>query len=309
MDTEHVKTFIEIVREGSFSRAARNLDLAQPTVSGRIQALEQEVGGALLVRGGARVRLTDLGESFLPFARRALETLQEGVEATRAAQGGQRGILRVGPFTSVATTLLPGVLTHFQRTYPGIDLRIRDGYHEEVVRLLQDGLVELGHVLWPWPLTPAEVVPLVHFREPLVFVASPQNPLIRKGSVTTAELIASGEPFYHLGSGQQWTKIIAAIRAAGRGNIDAPLATAYELTLNGTGVALFTRSLVHRDLQAGRLVELTVSDAAPDYRGVALVRYVFRDRLSAMAVNFVKTFEEEARRAPWVTMVTGQVEM
>jgi DNA-binding transcriptional LysR family regulator len=48
MDTEEIRTFLEIVRQGSFSKAARELDLAQPTVSTRIQALDKEAGGALL---------------------------------------------------------------------------------------------------------------------------------------------------------------------------------------------------------------------------------------------------------------------
>src|SRR5215212_9252210 len=113
MDTDQIRTFLTIVSDGSFSRAARSLDVAQPTVSGRIQALELEIGGSLLVRGGSKVRLTELGESFLPFARRAVDTLREGVEAARATQGGNRGILRVATLTSIATTLLPRVLKQY----------------------------------------------------------------------------------------------------------------------------------------------------------------------------------------------------
>ena len=80
MDTDQLRTFERIVREGSFSRAAWSLDLAQPTVSARVHALEQAVGGPLFARSGRGVVLTDLGASFLPFARRALEVLDAGVE-------------------------------------------------------------------------------------------------------------------------------------------------------------------------------------------------------------------------------------
>ncbi|MGE3272326.1 MAG: LysR family transcriptional regulator, partial [Chloroflexota bacterium] len=52
MDTDQLRTFERIVREGSFSRAAWSLDLAQPTVSARMQALEQQVGGPLFARSG-----------------------------------------------------------------------------------------------------------------------------------------------------------------------------------------------------------------------------------------------------------------
>src|SRR4051794_25210598 len=96
VDTDQLVTFERIVREGSFSRAAWALDLAQPTVSARIRALEQAVGGPLFARSGRSVALTDLGASFLPYARRAIEVLDTGVEAARQAQVGQRGRVSIG---------------------------------------------------------------------------------------------------------------------------------------------------------------------------------------------------------------------
>ena len=72
MDLQQLTAFDRIVRQGSFSRAARELHIAQPTISARIQALEQEVGGPLLARSNQGVKLTALGVSFLPYARRAL---------------------------------------------------------------------------------------------------------------------------------------------------------------------------------------------------------------------------------------------
>ncbi|HNP72270.1 MAG TPA: LysR family transcriptional regulator, partial [Kouleothrix sp.] len=88
MDTEQLVMFERIAREGSFSRAAWALGVAQPTVSARVQALERAVGGQLFVRGSRGVALTDLGASFLPFARRALEVLDAGVAAAREAHAG-----------------------------------------------------------------------------------------------------------------------------------------------------------------------------------------------------------------------------
>ncbi|MCB9158140.1 MAG: LysR family transcriptional regulator, partial [Caldilineaceae bacterium] len=69
MDLQQLTAFDRIVRQGSFSRAARELHIAQPTISARIQALEQEVGGPLLARSNQGVKLTALGVSFLPYAR------------------------------------------------------------------------------------------------------------------------------------------------------------------------------------------------------------------------------------------------
>src|SRR5690242_12243270 len=87
MDIDQLSAFDRVVREGGFSRAAIALGIGQPAVSSRIRALEEAVGGALFVRG-RRIALTPLGESFLPYARRALEVLGEGVEAARLAGRG-----------------------------------------------------------------------------------------------------------------------------------------------------------------------------------------------------------------------------
>src|SRR5262245_22155681 len=90
MDTDQLLAFARVVREGSFSRAARTLDIGQPAVSARIQALEAQLGGPLLTRG-RRIGLTALGAGFLPFAQRALEALDEGKRSARLAQSGDRG--------------------------------------------------------------------------------------------------------------------------------------------------------------------------------------------------------------------------
>jgi DNA-binding transcriptional LysR family regulator len=119
------------------------------------------------------------------------------------------------------------------------------------------------------------------------------------------ELIRGTEPFFHLGSGRLWTLIVSRIRALGRSNIDAPLPTAYELVLRGMGVGLFTRGLVQADLTAGRLVEVSVADTRPDYRGIALVRHIARERLSPAAANFARLFRDEAQRAPGLTLAEG----
>src|SRR4051812_45921076 len=101
MDTEQLVAFQQIVREGSFTRAAVSLRVGQPAISARIRALEDAVGGPLFTRG-RRVSLTTLGESFLPYARRATEVLAEGVEAARLTRAGHRGRVTIAALGSLA---------------------------------------------------------------------------------------------------------------------------------------------------------------------------------------------------------------
>jgi len=137
MDREQLATFDRIAREGSFTRAAISLGIGQPAISARIQALEEQVGGTLFTRG-RRIALTTLGESFLPFARRALEVLGEGIEAARLAQIGQHGRIRLGSLASLAGGLVGPALSAFVRVHPRVECFVRAGDHERIVALLLD---------------------------------------------------------------------------------------------------------------------------------------------------------------------------
>src|SRR6185503_2352730 len=114
MDLDQLTAFERIARERSFSQAAWELDIAQSTISARVQALEREIGGALFARMGRRVVLTDIGTTFLPYARRGLEVLREGVEAAHQAQAGQAGQVTIGVLESLSGSFLGPALAHFQ---------------------------------------------------------------------------------------------------------------------------------------------------------------------------------------------------
>ena len=90
IDLDQLVTFERIVREGSFSAAAWALDIPQPTVSARIKTLEQTLGGSLFHRRGRQVTLTDLGQTFLPYVRRTIDILTEGIEMARQVKATWR---------------------------------------------------------------------------------------------------------------------------------------------------------------------------------------------------------------------------
>lgn len=303
MDMEQIRTFLEIVQQGSFSKAACTLDIAQPTVSARIQGLEKEVGGALLVRGGQRLTLTELGETFLPYAQRLLATFADGLKAVHLAQTGQRGLVRIGTFTSLGATLLPDVIATFNRRYPDVMVCVRTGINREIILGLQEGTLELGHATWPWTSAPPEIVPILQFREPLICVVAADHPMANRHGITLEEFAKANIPFFHLGSGQLYHKITSLVDLSEGSVNDVPLATGYELVLRGIGCALYTSSLVAKDLDAGRLVPLRVIDAEPNWRYVALVRNIRRGSLSQIATNFVSVFQQEVERTSELMLV------
>jgi DNA-binding transcriptional LysR family regulator len=291
MDLQQLMAFERIAREGSFSRAAWLLRIAQPTISARIQTLEQEVGGPLFVRGGRRVALTERGESFLPYARRALEVLNEGVEAARLTQVGQRGRVTVGTLQSLAGGLLASVIAGFHTAHPDVELFVRSGHNDLIVEMLRDGTVKVGLITAP-SLHP-DLTPLLHFREPLVLVASSGHVLAQRAPVSWQEVEQVGGPLLLVRWGPSMNPVLARMNLQVGRVVEAPIETILHLLRRGIGTAFLTRTLVMDDLLAGRLAEIGVGDLPPLFRESTLVRLA-RGALSPTVNDFVALMREEA---------------
>ncbi len=182
MDMDQIRAFATIVREGSFGRAALTLDLAQATMSTRIQALERAVGGPLFLRGGRRIALTERGESFLCYAQRALALLDEGVEASRLAQEGQRGRVTLAVEQTLAEGLLARAIARLHRRHPQVEVAVEAAGCDAVVGKVHDGAARLGLVSWPYPSHAYDALtPLVRLRDPLILAVGPAHPLAAGG--------------------------------------------------------------------------------------------------------------------------------
>jgi LysR family transcriptional regulator, low CO2-responsive transcriptional regulator len=272
MDTDQLLAFQRVVREGSFTRAAASLGIGQPAVSARIQALEAAVGGALFSRG-RRVALTALGESFLPYARRATDVLGEGLEAARLARTGHRGRVTLGTLGSLGGGLVGPALAEVTQAFPEVEWFVRAGDHERVIELLWDGIIELGLVTWPCTeAIAADLTRLLLFHEPVVLVASPDHALARRRRCTQDELARLGRPFLQLRWWQRHHPEIVRLAQRAGTTVDVPMETARQLCLGGAAVAFFTQTYIAEDLASGALVSISVRDLAPIFRDSALVR-------------------------------------
>jgi len=294
---DQLAAFDRIVREGSFSRAAWALGIAQPTISARIRALERDVGGPLFIRG-RRVALTERGVGFLPYARRALTAVLDGVEAARLAHGGQRGRLAVGALRSLTGYFLAPALTRFYARFPDVECLVREGLHWEVVEQLCDGAIELGLICWPCldPLL-ADMTPLLHLHEPVVLVAPRGHPLAGRTAVTRDDVVAQSDPFLLLRWWQAMPMDVTRLAAGARSVADVPMDTGRFLLAHGVGVGFFPRMVIAPDLESGRVVEVPVADLAPLYRDSALARLTRHAALSPVAANFLDILRDEAARA------------
>jgi DNA-binding transcriptional LysR family regulator len=118
-----LRVFVRVARTGSFSAAARELDLSQPSVSRIIAGLEKDVGGALVIRTTRAVTLTDVGRDYLTRVEAILASLEE---ADHAARGSRelRGSLRVAMPSSFGVREIIPVLPGFLARHPALNVSL-----------------------------------------------------------------------------------------------------------------------------------------------------------------------------------------
>jgi LysR family transcriptional regulator, low CO2-responsive transcriptional regulator len=294
MDRQQLVTFERIVREGSFNRAARVLAVSQAAISGRMRALEAEIGGPLFARGGRRVTLTEAGDAFLPYARRALAVLAEGVEAAQGAHTGRHGRVTVGAVDSVVDGLLVPVVARYRAAYPHVLLSIRTGHTPQILQELADGIVRLGLVTWSYLTGTVEVEVLARFREPLVAVVAPGHPLAGRPPLTVDDLVRAGAPYHETVWGTADDARIAPTSGRGWDEHELPHGLMRQLILRGIGAGFLPGTLVADDLAAGRLVAVPLADTEGFVREMALVRHAHADALPSAARAFVEAVRAEA---------------
>jgi DNA-binding transcriptional LysR family regulator len=129
MNLRQLQYLVAIADQGSFTRAAERLLVAQPSLSQQIKALEQELGGALLERLPSGVRLTAAGKAFLPEARAALAHADRARRDARSVLGLEAGEIEVATVTSVSFGVLPPAFERWRSRYPATTITLREYTH------------------------------------------------------------------------------------------------------------------------------------------------------------------------------------
>src|ERR1700736_4539253 len=146
MELRHLRYFVSVAEALSFTKAAKKLHTAQPSLTRQIKNLEEELGVRLLDRTKQPITLTDEGRSFLADARRLLALAAETVESVRRLHSGEVRVLNVGYVSNLYYELIPRTLASFHQAFPTISVNLFDLSCGEQFRALQDGKLDLGFV-------------------------------------------------------------------------------------------------------------------------------------------------------------------
>ena len=142
MKFDHIRTFLEIAASGSFSRTAENLNVTQSTVSGRVRAMEEQLGRPLFRRGHAGVELTSAGQRFRRYAE-GIERLWQQSQQQVALPEGYRTVLALGAQVSLWERLILDWMPRMRRQAPTVALQVQADYSHSLMRQLSDGLLDI----------------------------------------------------------------------------------------------------------------------------------------------------------------------
>jgi DNA-binding transcriptional LysR family regulator len=190
MDFDQLKTFVEVSRQKSFSRAAEKLHVTQPSISAQIRSLETYLGHRLLDRGGGKVTLTAAGRLFEPFAEDCLLRLNHVGLTLADMERLPRGSLTVSANDSTALYVLPLFFSKFKKQFPRVGLNIVRAERSKTLELVLNREVEFGVVSLPVK-DPRLHVEIIH-EDKLVLVVPVTHPLASIESVSLAHVAKYG---------------------------------------------------------------------------------------------------------------------
>jgi DNA-binding transcriptional LysR family regulator len=190
VDLFQLEAFVTVVREGSFSKAAKALFRTQPAVSQIIKRLEDEIGQPLFDRSSRRGVLTDAGQVLFDHAERLLNYRTQAVAALDDVRHLRRGQLVIASNELTCLYLLP-VLHEYRKMHPAVRLSIRRALASRIPAEVRDYGAEIGVVTYQ-PVDQG-LESIVVYRDELAFVVPPTHAFAKRREVSIKEL--GGEHF------------------------------------------------------------------------------------------------------------------
>src|SRR5439155_1335138 len=138
MQIHQLRYFCAVARTGSFTRAAQHEHLAQPSLSQQVRKLEDELGTRLFDRLGRTVRLTQMGEAFLPRAEAILRQVGAAKLEIQEMAGTEQGKLVIGAIPTIAPYFLPSRLASFARKFPRVQVSVVEEITNELLNRIQE---------------------------------------------------------------------------------------------------------------------------------------------------------------------------
>jgi LysR family hydrogen peroxide-inducible transcriptional activator len=290
MEFHQLRYFCAVARTGSFTRAAEEEGVAQPSLSQQIVKLEQTLGSRLFDRLGRSVQLTEYGRTLLPQAQAILRQANEARSSLESLRRGVGGHLSVGCIPTLTPYFLAPRLSDFAHRFPDVELRLLEETTPKLVELLQAGKLDLALVALP--VNSPEMLCSELFREPIWVVVGMDHRLAAQGQVKLPDL--RGEKMLLLKEGHCFRddalRICRRVRMPFHAMFETDqFSSIFPIVASGLGITLAPQ-MAAQTARACRLLPLE----RETFRRVGYIR-VRRHAVGAAQKAFVSWLREKVR--------------
>ena len=290
MNLRHLEHWLALADSGSFSRAAEKLHITQSALSRSIQALEEELGGALVDRIGKRNELTPLGRSVLERARRIVHEAAELKQGAAVLQQGGLGALQVGLGSGPGAMLMTAWLVHCARHHPGLRVSVSRGSTELQLQQLRERkldalVVDVRRVV---PAADLQIGPI--YEVPAGLLCRPGHPVLRRGRKRVAFEALLDYPIASIPLSDEVARTLVAQYgpAADPARLTTlrceEIASLIDTVAQTDAIYLGIFGAARRELARGELVEVPLTPAFGATARLGLLTLVGRTELPVMAV-------------------------
>ena len=292
MELRQLRYFVEVAQREHISEAAEHLHVAQSAISRQIANLEDELGTPLFERIGRNVKLTPIGKIFLEHAIVALKAIDFAAKQVEEYLDPAKGTIKIGFPTSLASYVLPSVISAFKKEYPDVAFHLRQGSYKYLIDAVKNRELNLAF-LGPLPPKDEEINTTLLFSESIHALLPLNHPLAKQSSINLLDL--RDEKFVSFPEGYVLHKVaIDACKSVGfMPNITSEgedMDALKGLVAAGIGVTLLPESSLY-DSTPRMTVKMPILNP-PIRRTVGIISPVARELASSEIVflDFVKTF-------------------
>lgn len=292
MDLHHLKIFVSVYKNKSFSKASEQLYLTQPTISDHIKSLEEELGCKLFDRLGRTIIPTKEADFLYSHALFILEKVEILKDSFNQFKKEISGELIIGASTIPGTYLMPGIISEFRKKYPSITFQVIIGDSKEIIDKISEYELLLGIVGAKVGNSNLSFIPFMD--DDLIAVASPD--LIKEDSLKLTELINFPMIFRETGSGTR-KEVEEILESRGLSTENLKIAGIFGSTdavkqavKNRLGISILSKLAVSDEIKFGILKEIRVSDiqmkrkfyiVTHNKRFLPLIYTIFLDHIKA----------------------------
>ncbi|MEM1261404.1 MAG: LysR family transcriptional regulator [Pseudomonadota bacterium] len=264
-EIKQLRHFVCVVDTGNITRAAEQQFITQPALTRSIRNMEERVGGLLLNRSSRSTTPTEAGKVLYRYAKLIINQAELAVQDVRAISNGEKGHVHVGIAALFAPSLITHLIPHLSEKFPGLNVRISEGFFEDLVSKLNDGEIDVIVSNFPPDAVPPDVTLKPLFSIRTEFVVGASHPLAGKSKVSTEDLRSANwaivkQPhivdfltryFAH----DSLPPVTVAVEASS-------LATLKTLVMMGKYVAMLPRRWIVKEIEAGELFVLRRDEGA-----------------------------------------------